>query len=252
MEKTKKTRGLSGSTLKCIAAFAMLADHAAYVLIYQGMLQFQGEYVQNPSAAPAEFQNWYFIYTILRMFGRIAFPIFCYVLVEGFLHTKNLKKYLLRLAVFAFISEIPFDLALYQTPFYFGYQNVMFTMLIGLATIAGMRYLGFDDKEKMTTFGRRMLPMLPFLIGFVLATVLCTDYSGMGVALIVILYYFKTSKTAQILFGCLLCTSTPTALLGFIPVYFYNGTKGRALKYFFYIFYPAHLFVLYFLGLFLS
>ena len=191
MEKTKKIKGLSGSTLKCIAAFAMLIDHAAYVLIYQEILQFQGEYMQNPTTAPAEFQNWYFTYTLLRMIGRIAFPIFCYVLVEGFLHTKNLKKYLLRLAAFALISEIPFDLALYQTPFHFGHQNVMFTMFLGLASIAGMRYLGFDDKEKLTTFGRRMLPMLPFLIGFVLATVLCTDYSGMGVALIVILYYYQ-------------------------------------------------------------
>lgn len=247
MEKTKKRKGLSGSTLKCIAAFAMLIDHIAYGFIYQGMLQFQGEYIQNPSAAPAEFQNWYFAYTLMRMFGRIAFPIFCYVLVEGFLHTSNLKKYLTRLAIFALISEIPFDLAFYQTPFHFGHQNVIFTMLIGLAAIAGMRYLGFDDKEKQFSLWQRLLPMLPFLVGFALAEVLCTDYSGMGVALIVILYYFKTSKTAQILFGCLLCASNPTALFGFIPIHFYNGTKGRDLKYFFYIFYPAHLFVLYLL-----
>ena len=250
MEKTKKRKGLSGSTLKCIAAFAMLIDHAAYVLIYQSLETNYAEFLTNPSAGPVEFQNGYFAYTIMRMIGRIAFPIFCYVLVEGFLHTKNLNKYLLRLAIFALVSEIPFDLAIYQTPFHFGHQNVIFTMFIGLASIAGMRYLGFDDKEKQIYIWQRLLPMVPFLVGFALASVLCTDYSGMGVALIVILYYFKTSKTAQILFGCLLCASNPTALFGFIPVHFYNGTKGRDLKYFFYIFYPAHLLVLYLLGLF--
>lgn len=251
MEKTKKRRGLSGSTLKCIAAFAMLVDHAAYVLIYQNLQANYGEFLSNPSTGPAEFQNLYLVYTLMRMFGRIAFPIFCYVLVEGFLHTRNLKKYLTRLAIFALISELPFDLALYQTPFHFGHQNVIFTMFLGLAAIAGMRYLGFDDKEKQMALWQRLLPIVPFLVSFALADVLHTDYSGMGVALIVILYYFKTSKTAQILFGCLLCASNPTALFGFIPVHFYNGTKGRDLKYFFYIFYPAHLLILYLFGLFI-
>lgn len=251
MQKTKKRIGLSGSTLKCIAAFAMLVDHTAYVLIYQNLQTNYGEFLTNPSTGPAEFQNWYLTYTLMRMFGRIAFPIFCYVLVEGFLHTSNLKKYLTRLAIFALISEIPFDLALYQTPLHFGHQNVILTMFIGLASIAGMRYLGFDDKEKQMSLWQRLLPMVPFLVGFALADVLCTDYGGMGVALIVILYYFKTSRTAQILFGCLLCASNPTALFGFIPVHFYNGTKGHDLKYFFYIFYPAHLFILYLLGLFI-
>lgn len=101
---------LSGTTLKWIAVISMLIDHTAEVLI-------------NHNAALTD-PIWAQIYVLMRGIGRIAFPIYAFLLVEGFLHTRDVKKYLARMLTFAVVSEIPFDLAVFHTPFYWGYQNV--------------------------------------------------------------------------------------------------------------------------------
>ncbi len=108
---TIKFKGLSTFWLKIIAIITMTIDHTAVCL-------------ETP------------YYTLMRGIGRIAFPIFCYLIVEGFFYTRCLWKYILRLFVFALISQIPFNLMLYKSPCYTGgYLNVYFTLLIGLITI---------------------------------------------------------------------------------------------------------------------
>lgn len=118
---------LSGTTLKWIAVISMLIDHTAEVLI-------------NHNAALTD-PIWAQIYVLMRGIGRIAFPIYAFLLVEGFLHTKDVKKYLARMLTFAVVSEIPFDLAVFHTPFYWGYQNVFFTLFLGLLALAGENVL---------------------------------------------------------------------------------------------------------------
>lgn len=136
---TAASRGLSGSTLKIIAIITMLLDHIGASLV-QPILASTASAAgvtdwSMPSLAAA-YPGAAIPYYALRYIGRISFPIFCFLLVEGFLHTKNLHKYCLRLAIFALVSEIPFDLAFHQTPFYQASQNVFFTLLIGLLVIA--------------------------------------------------------------------------------------------------------------------
>ena len=126
-------KGISGSTLKMIAIVTMVIDHiGAAVLARLLMVNGLGELDQTNADA---IMLWlsangalYWTYTIMRMIGRVAFPIFCFLLVEGFLHTHDVKKYAMRLGLFALISEIPFDLAFSSKILEFNYQNVFFTL----------------------------------------------------------------------------------------------------------------------------
>lgn len=168
---------------------------------------------------------------VIRYIGRPAFPIFCFLLVEGFLHTRDVKKYAIRLGIFALVSEIPFDLALHITFFHWEYQNVFFTLLIGLLAIWFIRSHG-------ETLPVRILGLAA---GAMAAEMLHTDYGAFGVALIVLLYLLREHRVWQCLLGGLCCLWEWTAPLAFLPIFFYNGERGRQPKWFFYWFYPVHL-----------
>ncbi|MCR1841183.1 TraX family protein [Murimonas intestini] len=221
-----KKPGLSGSTLKILAIIIMAIDHFGAVVISQGILG-------NPAirADHALWQNWYTFYRITRNIGRSAFPIFCFLLVEGFLHTSNLKRYTLRLFLFALISEIPFNLAISGTLLSPHYQNVFFTLLIGLITIAAADR--FRDKPPVQG--------LIFAAGMVLAYFLETDYDYKGVLLIVILYAFRYNRLQQVIWGAISVFWEIFAVFAFPFIWLYNGKRGIRLKSFFYWFYPLHL-----------
>ena len=101
-----KYKILSGTALKIIALITMLIDHFALTVLYWGIL-----YPNSPISPDSEYYKVYQIYRLCRNIGRVAFPIFCFLLVEGFVHSTNRKKYALRLVIFALVSEIPFNLA---------------------------------------------------------------------------------------------------------------------------------------------
>ncbi len=228
----KQTSGcLSGSTLKLIAIITMVIDHFAASIIYHGILL--------PAAPISEGTSewtWYQIYNLMRVIGRIAFPIFCFLLVEGFIFTSNRTKYALRLALFSLLSEFPFDLAIFKMPVNWEYQNVFFTLLLGFLVIWGM------DKVKSSSYAIP-LQMLLFLAGCVLACILKTDYDYKGILLITVLYLFRSNRSMQTLAGCISLLWEPEACLAFIPLHLYNGKRGLSLKYVFYLFYPMHLLI---------
>lgn len=220
--------GLSGSTLKIIAIITMLIDHTGATVVQALLRQ---PYI---TADPQTLQTFRQLYSLMRDIGRIAFPIFCFLLVEGFIHTHDVKKYAQRLFLFALISEIPFDFALKPRWFYPGKQNVYFTLLIGLLVLWGVAVCN----------GQLVLQLLILVSGLLAASFLKTDYSFKGVFLIEVLYIFRSSRLYQCLCGAAAISWEIPAPAAFLPVFFYNGKRGISLKYFFYWFYPVHLVLL--------
>lgn len=212
--------------LKIIAIVAMLIDHIAAVFV-------------NSNTE---------LYLIMRAIGRIAFPIFCFLIVEGYFHTRNVYKYMTRLAIFALISEIPFNLCFYRTTLEWSHQNVFFTLFIGLLAIFGIELV----KKAQGIYDIRtiILQFVIIILAMGAAAYLKTDYSMLGI-LIVICFYVNRGNLLQIaiaMFVITFCLGNRLqlfSLLALIPIYLYNGQKGRSMKYFFYVFYPAHLMILY-------
>lgn len=224
--------------LKLIALFFMIVDHSAVVMVERGILQKQDS-LFLPFALTASGQWWQRANWFLRCAGRLAFPIFAFLLVEGFVHTRHKKAYGLRLFVFALLSEIPFDLAIFGRIFYPGYQNVMFTLLLAFITLCGIERF----------WKHRILRMLFPLAGCILAMLLRTDYGGTGAVFIVLLYLLRGSNiqlkatTAMAFLESLSCCGT-----GALSVFFlrcYRGNEGKwPGKYWFYFAYPGHLLLL--------
>ena len=141
----------------------------------------------------------------------------------------------MRLFLFALISEIPFDLAFRYQILEFTYQNVFFTLLIGLLTIWAMEVL----RQKSP-----VLALLPACVGLLAGNLMQTDYSWKGVLLILVLYLFYLYPAEKTIAGCLCLLWEPAACLAFVFLNLYNGKRGRSIKAFFYWFYPLHLLVL--------
>lgn len=246
----REKRGISGSTLKLIAIIAMLIDHVGAVivermLVQRGMNEFtEGEAAMAFFAANASLL---LLDVVLRLIGRIGFPIFCFLIIEGFGYTHNVKKYAGRLFLFALISEIPFDLGFVGQPIYWGYQNVFFTLLIGLLVMIGFRFL--ENKKEWNKYLKIILYIIVLVIGMALAAFMKTDYGAIGVLTIMVMYLFRQKKALASGLGCVtlnaMSLSEITAFFAMIPILFYNGKRGLNIKWLFYVFYPAHILLLY-------
>ena len=222
--------GLSGTALKYIACITMLIDH-----IGASCIESRYSYY---TAAPSTLVT---LDLVLRLIGRLAFPIFCFLLVEGFLHTHDVRRYFLQLLGFGLVSELPFDLAFFHTPFYWGHQNVYWTLALGVLAMAALRYF-------QTAAGAATWQGLLCAGGCILLAYLAqTDYDGIGVIIICALYLTRTNRKWQCLVGAVLFAFEITAPLAFVFLWFYNGQRGacsKAQKWGFYLFYPVHLAVL--------
>ncbi|MFV0342612.1 MAG: TraX family protein [Anaerocolumna sp.] len=221
---------MSGFWLKLIAMVTMFIDHGTAILV------------------PTDSS----FYIVGRSIGRLAFPIFCFLLVEGFLHTSNVKKYLLRLGMFALISEVPFDLAFYHTFFQMGHQNIFFTLLIGLLVLMGIKKTEDCYRDRQLIYALRY--GLIIIGGCFAALLLWTDYNYAGVLMILSFYVFRYNKvllTAAlvIIYNYALGGIQILAAFAIIPILFYNGQRGTKInKYVFYGFYPAHILFLFLIG----
>lgn len=259
MEETvSRTSGMPGSTLKLIAVITMFIDHFAACCLERVMYT-EGIRIYLDDGADMPRLVW--IYLIMRLIGRVAFPIFVFLLVEGLSHTRNKWKYLGRLCVFALISEIPFDMAfnLTDAQVFSGKlaegssQNVFFTLAIGLFVIIILELVMRKYEKGLMQI---CLSLAVIAAGMAGAALLHTDYDGAGVLAIVIMWRLKDKRLFVMGLMCLVLTVTNfleiTAFFALIPAAKYNGTRGMKLKYVFYVFYPAHLLLLWALCIFMG
>lgn len=304
------TTGIPASVLKWIAVITMLIDHIGATLLRQYKLMY-------PNLEAIRI-----LYRIFRNIGRLSFPLFIFLLTEGFFHTHSKKKYLLRMLLFGILSEIPFDLAFYHKAFYLQKQNVYFTLTLGLLAIYLIDLI--DKKWKQNTFSaitlKSYLKVPVIVLCNLAAWFMKTDYDFSGVSAIIVMYCVKTYMEAPLMFrygkplysgqpsgtvtrkanetkskkmlgksdekrieqkcekkAVIMSKSIPAprdvlhrcldmlamgatclvlltsniseafALIDTPLVFAYNGKRGKQLKYFFYLFYPVHLLLLWLL-----
>lgn len=286
-------RRWSAAVLKWIAVVTMTIDHIGAAVIEQWL---------GADGLPAVWHNDALMQVdvLLREIGRIAFPIFCFLLVEGFIHTHDRRRYAGRLLIFGIISQLPFQLALY-----WGDRlrlNVMFTLLFGLLAIWAVNSLfhldeargqrissesgfdenrtissesGFDenrtissdsgsDEKRRISLSTGQIVLRTFAAALIvlglciLAFIARSDYNWGGIFLILILFLLKNNPVLAAVCGWICITfyswvqsgfdpQLPIEVFSFIGFYFclyYNGERGRQSRYFFYIYYPAHLMAL--------
>ena len=199
--------------------------------------------------------------------GRVAFPIFAFMAVEGYFHTRSFKKYILRMLLFAVLSEIPFDLMYGGTWFYPVHQNVLWTFLLGLLGV----WLMEQVRKKGKTWMYLLVCVLVVLAGLVLGTLCMVDYYGVGVLTVFVFYFLHGRKwwcflgqlaalywlNVELLGGLMypvqlfgmefeLCQQG-LALLALIPISLYRGRLGyhsKPFQYLCYAFYPVHMLLL--------
>ena len=216
--------------LKIVACISMLIDHIG-LIFFPNQIAF-------------------------RIIGRIAFPIFAFLIAEGYVHTKNLKKYLWRIFIFLIISE-PFYIFAFK-PYPFENLNIFGTLLFGLIAI----YL-YD------TIKNKKYALAAVILISALGSIFGVDYGFFGVLLIFSFYLYNIKKDFYKLFfaqflliviylfylGIVYSSfNIPLILSWFLAQFvylaalflikYYNGQRGRLVKYLFYAFYPAHIFIL--------
>ena len=238
--RQNETIGIHALALKCIAMALMLCDHL-WATVVPGNL-------------------W------MTCAGRLAFPIFAFLLVEGYFHTGSLKKYVTRLFLFAVISEIPFNLVMGSRVFFPIHQNVLWSFLISIGLIH------WNEKTKSKQIWKRVLvAVATFVIAYIGGLITFVDYYHSGILILLTFYFFRGKKWWHYL-GQLVCmwyinfemlggygyeitilgnvhfiARQGIALLALIPIWLYQGRQGyhsKALQYFYYAFYPLHLLLL--------
>ena len=224
----KLQKGLSQEWLKVIACVAMLIDHFAILVHYN---------------------IW------LRVIGRLAFPIFCFLISEGVRHTRNAPKYIGRLLLMALVTEPIYDLVLYPTDGIWAHQNVLWTLALGAILLEC--FCRVEDKPW------RYLLVVPFAL---LGELIHCSYGGAGVLMIALFGLLRDIPGEKwvwlvgllLLNGIMPSIRVPMfgirvscqlfATFAWVPILFYSGkkqTSSKALSWGFYLFYPVHLLVLY-------
>lgn len=224
-----KFRIFSGSALKTMALISMFIDHFALVLSPE--LPFM--------TAPLFplFGEQLTLYFLLRKVGRLAFPLYAFLIGEGLSHTRNRPRYLGRLLAFAVLSEIPFNLMIHDTVWFVEKQNIFFTLFLGALMI-----------HLFETIKGNLPKALLLLAVSVAAVVLRVDYGLLGVVLIFAVSLLRKQPAAQLVVAFPLLSDRFAAVWAFLPINLYNGKRGFIRsgfwKHLFYVFYPVHILLL--------
>ena len=228
---------LTGIVLKWIAAVSMTVDHIAAVVL-------KG-YVRTNLALLSDGQviRWKMLYHSMRSAGRTAFPLFAFLLVEGFLHTKNRKKYGWRLFLLAMLSEIPYDLAISGKLWNPARQNVLVTLFLGFLVLCLVEFIKYQ--EKLSEWSVITACAGVIAVGGFLAWLCHSDYTYKGILLICVLYFLHRYPVSAAAGGFCIWAERPMSFPAFLLLPFYNGKRGRKNMRLFYLFYPLHLSILY-------
>ena len=265
-----KNMQLSWSQLKLIAYITMLIDHISHILLQNGIM------VTYPQCFPYVKP----VMILMRGIGRIAFPIFSFLLVEGLIHTRSRIRYMLRILLLAIISEPVFDYANNGVFYYADYQNVFITLLIAGTTMCLLSLIEQNNRLNKNIYVLYVLQGIVVIVGFFLAEFLKVDYGMSGIIIPLIMgvirrlkldsssafaIYFVATIIARVIRNIV---NAPTyilnpgmwyekylmyainnlqifAILALIPIFMYDGTKGKPMpKAVYYLFYPVHLSIL--------
>ena len=227
----RKYRFLSQETLKLIACITMFIDHFGEVIVPE----LPTPYIRE-------------LYYIFRTIGRISFPIYCFLLVEGMRYTHNPYKYLLRLAIGIPLAELPYDY-LFEGRFTWEYQNVLLTLTLGALMLLCMQ----KTEKKML----KALLVIPFAL---LAELCKCDYGGFGIGIIAVFAFvdrLNLQAIGVLLLGLAMVSARgipvqPFAVLAMIPIAGYSGvkrTRSKVIQWGFYMFYPMHMLILWLISL---
>lgn len=203
----------------------------------------------------------------LTCIGRISFPIFAFMIVEGYFHTKDLKKYVKRLLLFAILSEIPFDLAMGSRVIYPIHQNVLWSFLISI----GLIHWNEKAKASEKIWKRLTVAVLTVVLGYLVGLLTMVDFYHAGILTVLVFYFTRNAGWPKYILQVLLLwyinvellggygyeveifgnthfiTRQGFALLALIPIWLYRGEQGlynKTIKNIYYWFYPVHLLVL--------
>ncbi len=241
MQEKTKWGGLSSFALHIIAMALMLCDHL-WATVVPGQL-------------------W------LTLVGRLAFPIFAFMIVEGYHHTSNYKKYITRMLLWAVITEIPFNLMAGASVFYPFHNNVLWTFALSLCTIRLLDRIRTRRKPVVAVILSALLVFVMFWVG----QLTMVDYHGYGVLMVLVFYFFRGRKWYHYLlqlagmvyinYFMMKGLVIPTELFGLtfelkqqslavlaLPIIWcYRGRQGyhsKVTQIAFYAFYPVHLLIL--------
>lgn len=241
MELTKRSFGLTSFALHLLAMALMLIDHLG------------GAVISTTS-------DW------MTCVGRLAFPIFAFMAVEGFMHTGSRKRYALRMLIFALLSEIPFNLMMGGSFFYPFHQNVLWSFLLCM----GLMQLNEKAKRTGKWWARILTGIGTVLLGTLAGMLTMVDYNHFGVWMVLMFYFLRGNRwwhrVLQLVCMCLInnevggmayewqilgmdiCFSKQwLAVAALIPIWLYNGRQGhhsKAFQYACYAFYPVHILIL--------
>ena len=226
-----KFRVLDGTVLKIIAMVSMVFDHVGDMFFPDVLWP--------------------------RMIGRLAMPLFAFCITEGYIHTSDKKKYLIRMGVFALVSEVPFDLA-FEGKVSLNHQNIMLTFFMSILALMLFDLIRGKKNEDTGRYsiGKTILGSLVIIGTAAVAILIKADYTIFAVISVFLFYLFKDTKhfiRTGVGVAFLALTRTMgyycTTGLSIIPLLLYNGKKGKGLKWLFYAFYPGHLLLLYLIKL---
>lgn len=229
--------------LKIFACLVMLIQTVGIVIVEKGLIgrnQYTPEQLVEAMADQPHLATLTGVSSVMQVAGGMALPVFAFLLVEGFLHTSDYKKYLSRIALTAVASEIPFDLAMSQKAVDWSGQNALFTMTVCLLMLYFIRMMDTVQSSLARGFAKAMVVLGALLwVSFFRA-----QYGLSMVLLTAVFFLLHARKVPKTVLGALVSLLHITGPLAFYGIWCYNEKRtGRLPQYVYYVFYPAHLLV---------